>query len=49
MLQEAESQKGTTTYLWNERNTGLMNLGDLSSPAVGANCWDLKDPSGNWT
>jgi len=40
--------KVTTTYLWNERNTGLMNLGDLSSPAAAAAFWDLEDRSGNW-
>ena len=41
--------KVTTTYFWKERNTGLMNLGDLSSPAAAATFWALKVRSGNWT
>jgi len=40
--------KVTRTYLWNGRNSGLMNLNYLGSSSAAATDWDLKDPSGNW-
>jgi hypothetical protein len=41
--------KVITIYIWNGRNTGLMNLGDLINPSATATFWVSKDPSGNWT
>jgi len=40
--------KVITIYIWNGRNTGLTNLGDLVTPSATATFWVSKGRLGNW-